>query len=126
MAKAAQNTDTTPSVPTQRHVKAPPTTAVKQPFHGYISVQRRGVVALPAALRERYHLDDPGAQVEITEREDGVLELRPTIAIPASEAWFWDERWQEGEREAEADIAAGRVTHYDNVEDFMASLGADE
>lgn len=29
-------------------------------FHGYVSVQSRGVVALPRELRERMHLDDPG------------------------------------------------------------------
>jgi bifunctional DNA-binding transcriptional regulator/antitoxin component of YhaV-PrlF toxin-antitoxin module len=46
-------------------------------FHGFLSVQGRGAVALPPTLRRRYHLDRPGAQVEVTERDDGVLELRP-------------------------------------------------
>lgn len=95
-------------------------------FHGFITVQGRGTVAIPPELRKRYHLDQPGAQVEITERPDGVLELRPTIAVPANEAWFWDERWQEGEREAEADISAGRVTTYQNADGFMADLKVDE
>lgn len=122
MAKAAHNTDDITTVPSQRHAKASPAAAVRQPFHGYVSVQRRGLVALPTALRERYHLDDPGAQVEITEREDGVLELRPTVAVPANEAWFWDERWQAGEREVDANYAAGNFTTYENVEDFMAHL----
>ncbi|MCV2490729.1 AbrB/MazE/SpoVT family DNA-binding domain-containing protein [Geodermatophilus sp. YIM 151500] len=50
--------------------------------HAYVTVQRRGTVALPPALRHKHHLDEPGAQVEITEREDGVLELRPLVAGP--------------------------------------------
>ena len=95
-------------------------------FHGFVSVQARGTVALPPVLRKRYGLDKPGSQVEITERSDGVLELRPAIAVPASQAWFWAESWQEGERRADADIAAGRTTTYDNVDDFMDSLGTDE
>ena len=57
-------------------------------FHGYVGVQGRGVVALPAEVRRRLHLDQPGAQVEITEREDGVLELRPSLPIPADQHWF--------------------------------------
>jgi bifunctional DNA-binding transcriptional regulator/antitoxin component of YhaV-PrlF toxin-antitoxin module len=95
-------------------------------FHGFVSVQSRGTVALPPVLRKRYGLDKPGSQVEITERSDGVLELRPAIAVPASQAWFWAESWQEGERRADDDIAAGRTTTYDNVDDFMDSLDIDE
>jgi len=33
-----------------------------------------------------------------------------------------DHGWLEGEREADADIAAGRVTHYNSTEEFLASL----
>ncbi len=94
-------------------------------YHGFVSVQSRGTVALPPVLRKRYGLDRPGSQVEITERSDGVLELRPAIAVPASQAWFWTESWQEGERRADADIAAGRTTTYDDVDDFMDSLDVD-
>lgn len=31
-----------------------------------------------------------------------------------SQAWFWTEEWQSGERAAEADLKAGRVTEYAN------------
>jgi hypothetical protein len=54
------------------------------------------------------------------------LELRPAIAVPASQAWFWTESWQDGERRADDDIATGRTTTYDNVDDFMDSLDIDE
>lgn len=50
--------------------------------HGCLSVQSRGVVALPAEVRRRLGLDEPGAQLEITEREDGVLEMRPVLPVP--------------------------------------------
>ena len=93
-------------------------------FHGYVAVQGRGTVAIPTAVRKRLHLDQPGAQVEMTEREDGVLELRPTIPVPASEAWFWEERWQAGERQVDAHVAAGEVTRYETAEEFLASLDA--
>ena len=52
-------------------------------FHGYLSVQARGVVVLPPALRRRCALDRPGAQVEVTEGEHGILEVRPMVAVPA-------------------------------------------
>lgn len=52
-------------------------------------------------------MDEPGAQLELAEREDGVIEMRPQMAVPVNQRWFWTEDWQAREREAESDIAAG-------------------
>lgn len=91
-------------------------------FHGFVAVQGRGVVALPAELRRRLHLDESGAQVEITEREDGVLELRPALPVPANQRWFWQDRWQQREKEVDEHVAAGRVTVHDDSEAFLDHL----
>jgi len=88
----------------------------------FVSVQARGTVALPADLRRRLHLDEPGAQVAIIERDDGVIELQPVLPIPADQRWFWTARWQAMEREADEDIAAGRITTVDGVDELFADL----
>jgi hypothetical protein len=38
------------------------------------------------------------------------------------QAWFWTERWQAMEREADADIEAGRVTVFETTEEFLEHL----
>lgn len=91
-------------------------------FHDYVSLQARGLFAFPAALRKRYGLDQPGAQVEITEREDGILEFRPQLPVPASQSWFWTEQWQRREREAAADLTAGRTTTYEDGDAFLTAV----
>lgn len=91
-------------------------------YHGFVQVQGRGVVALPAELRRRLHLDEAGAQLEITERTDGVLELRPTLAIPVDQAWFWTDKWQKREREVDAYIAAGDLITSESTDAFLADL----
>lgn len=91
-------------------------------FHGYVSMQTRGLFALPASLRKRYGLDQPGAQLEVTERSDGVLEVRPSLPVPVSQAWFWTPEWQAKEREADDDLAAGRFTTHDDVDAMFAAL----
>jgi len=88
----------------------------------HVSVQSRGTIALPADLRRRLHLDEPGAQVRIIEHEDGKLELQPLLSIPADQAWFWTERWQAMEREADEDIASGRVSRGMDIEEFVEYL----
>ncbi|MGI9016715.1 MAG: AbrB/MazE/SpoVT family DNA-binding domain-containing protein [Euzebya sp.] len=91
-------------------------------FHGFVSLQSRGTIAVPKALRERLHLDAPGAQVELIEREDGVVEMRGHLPVPADQKWFWTERWQKMEAQADADIAAGDVTTHESVDEFLDSL----
>jgi AbrB family looped-hinge helix DNA binding protein len=91
-------------------------------FHGYVGVQARGVVALPAEVRRRLHLDEPGAQVEITERDDGVLELRPSLPVPADQRWFWTERWQQREQEVDNHVAEQRITVHQDGEALLEHL----
>ncbi len=87
-----------------------------------LTVQSRGTVALPASLRRRLRLDRADAQIKLIEREDGRIELVPVVAIPAAQAWFWTDRWQAMEREADADIAAGRVVVIDGVDELIGHL----
>jgi bifunctional DNA-binding transcriptional regulator/antitoxin component of YhaV-PrlF toxin-antitoxin module len=91
-----------------------------------LSVQSRGTVALPADLRRRLHLDQENAQVRLIEREDGRIELVPVVAVPADQAWFWTDRWQAMEREADADVAAGRTTVVDGSSGLRELFAADD
>lgn len=43
-------------------------------------IGKRGTIVVPAALRERYGLEE-GSLVIAEEREDGIL-LRPAVAVP--------------------------------------------
>ncbi|MDR1432429.1 MAG: hypothetical protein LBI99_09965 [Propionibacteriaceae bacterium] len=91
-------------------------------YQGYVAVQSRGVIALPADLRRRYYLDAPGAQIEITERSDGVFEMRPAIPVPTTQAWFWDERWQQREQEVDAHVAAKETARVASNEEMIAVI----
>jgi hypothetical protein len=90
--------------------------------HEFLTLQSRGLLALPQAVRKRYHLDRPGAQVELTEREDGVLELRPHIPVPATQSWFWTTSWQTREHEVDAHVHAGRITAHEDTDAFLTHL----
>ena len=87
----------------------------------FVTVQSRGLIAIPTSIRRRFGLDQPGAQVEVIELE-GEIVLRPHVAVPADQAWFWAERWQQMEREADDAIGTGRVNATDGVDDLLADL----
>jgi len=42
--------------------------------------------------------------------------------IDPDQRWWWTEEWQAGEREAERNIAEGRVENFDSAEAFINSL----
>ena len=82
----------------------------------------RGSITRPAHGRHRYRRDEPGAQVEVVERDERLIELHPLLAPGADQAWFWTKRWQEMESAAEEDIAAGRVATFESAEEYAADL----
>ena len=92
----------------------------------FITLQGRGLLALPRAIRKRHGLDRPGAQVEVVERDDGVIELHPHVAVPADQAWFWTERWQRMEGEADELGARGEVQRFESTNEFLSHLDAIE
>lgn len=55
-----------------------------------------------------------GAAILLEEITDG--------RIDSEQAWFWTREWQEREREADDDLAAGRVTRYETDDEFLAAL----
>lgn len=87
----------------------------------FIAVRDRGQISLPAAIREQFRLNEPGAQVEVVVR-DGEIVLRPQISVEASQAWFWSEEWQQGERQADVEARAGAGKTSDSGEEFLADL----
>ena len=83
----------------------------------FVTVQSRGVVAIPPEIRRKFGLDQAGAQVEVSVRDDEIV-LRPHVAIPADQAWFWSKEWQEKERQADEDIKARRIHRLNSVDDL--------
>jgi antitoxin MazE len=80
-----------------------------------VEMTDRGTITLPKRFR--------GATLyEVRPREGGGLELIPQHTVDAAQAWFWSERWQSMEREADADIAEGRVKQFDSADDLLAEL----
>jgi antitoxin MazE len=87
-------------------------------------VTRHGQVTLPAAVRRAVNVEE-GDYVEVRVEGDAVI-LTPKKLIDKSQAYFWTVEWQAAEREASADIAAGRVHGFENVEELIASLEGED
>jgi antitoxin PrlF len=84
-------------------------------------LRHKGQVTLPPEVRDALHVG-VGDEVEFTVTESGDVVLRGLTSVPADQRWFWTEQWQEGEREASAQIAAGHADVYADAEAMFADL----
>lgn len=75
------------------------------------------------AVSPAAHQPEGKALAERLRSERAVLFDAMRLYAP-DEAWFWTEEWQAGEREAEADVAAGRTTVYESDEAFRVAVVA--
>ena len=89
-----------------------------------LTVRKNSQITIPARIRRQAHLEE--GDVLDAQYRDGVILLRPMKLIEASQAWFWTERWQQMEREAQDDIDHGRVKHFSTVEEAIDYLHGTE
>ncbi len=74
-----------------------------------VKMDSRGRIYIPAEIRKLLDLV-PGTEFKVRAlHSTGTIVLYPENA-DEGQAWFWTAEWQDGEREADEDIAAGRTT----------------
>jgi hypothetical protein len=56
--------------------------------------------------------------------EGGTITLVAKRLVDKTQAYFWTEAWQKGERDASDDTASGRLRSCDNAEDLIRALEA--
>ncbi len=89
------------------------------------AVSSSGHIDLSAEARAALHLNLVRS-LDVEVLADGVVLLR---GRDPGQAWFWTPEWQDGELEADADQAAGRVGVFDTDEDLdrrLAEIPLDE
>jgi antitoxin MazE len=83
--------------------------------------RKKSQITIPKEIVKKYNLTE-GDKLEFIPEKDGI-KLRPVVTIPKSQLWYWSDRWQKNEKNADEDIKAGRVSGpYDSVEDLMKEL----
>lgn len=85
-----------------------------------IQLRKKAQLTLPQSVREKLGIEE-GDFLDVQVR-NGEIVLKVKKLIDKEQAWFWSERWQRGENEAEDDIRANRVhkfSHSGAAIDFL-------
>jgi len=86
-----------------------------------VRVKRHYQITLPAGLRKRLNIDI-GDYVEV-ENKEGDIVMRPVKVVHPDQEYFYTKEWQEGESQADKDIAKGDVIGpFDNIKDSLKAL----
>lgn len=86
-----------------------------------VTLRRNGQLTLPAGLRKKIRTSEGDVFVAEVRGPDEIV-LRRKQLIDASQAYFWTEEWQEGEREAQKDIRRGRVKRFRSAKALISDL----
>lgn len=85
-----------------------------------IGVRKKGQITLPLSMRKKLAIAD--GSIVMAKVVDQTIVLVPQETVDRDQAWFWKDRWQKLEAEAEKDIAAGRTKTFDSVEDLFHEI----
>lgn len=88
-----------------------------------IKVREKGQVTLPVFIRKS--LDLKKGSLVIAKVVDNTVVLIPQRTIDKDQNWFWTERWQKLEAEAEKDISKGKVKVFNSVEELFNEIEED-
>jgi len=72
-----------------------------------IQLRKKAQLTLPQSVRKKLGIEE-GDFLDVQVR-NGEIVLKVKKLIDKEQAWFWSERWQRGENEAEEDIRSGRI-----------------
>ncbi|OGO18351.1 MAG: AbrB family transcriptional regulator [Chloroflexi bacterium RBG_16_50_11] len=83
-------------------------------------MRKKAQLTLPLSVRRKLGIEE-GDFIDVQVRDKEIV-LKVKKLVDKEQAWFWTKRWQEGEKEAEEDIKAGRVHEFPDAESAIDSL----
>jgi AbrB family looped-hinge helix DNA binding protein len=90
-------------------------------FSVNITLGRNGQMTLPSEVRRRMRVSKGDVFVVEMRTPDEIV-LRKKTLVDASQAYFWTDEWQRGEREAQEDIRRGRVKRMRSTKVLISDL----
>ena len=81
----------------------------------------KGQITVPPEIRSLLGVGE-GDDLLFSTDENGRVLISRAQVIPPEQAWFWSERWQKMEHEAQADLANGGVKDFADVSSALENL----
>jgi len=87
-----------------------------------VQIRKKAQLTIPQSVRQKLGIEE-GDFLDVQVRS-GEIVLKVKKLVDKEQAWFWTRRWQQGEKEAEEDISAGRVHRFPDAKSAVAFLSS--
>ena len=84
-------------------------------------IRTRSQITIPAEIIKKLNLKQ-GDTLDVDIDGEKII-LRPVIAIPKEQAYFWSTEWQEEEKQVQADIKNNKIHSAATKDDLFKDLG---
>lgn len=84
-------------------------------------LRTRSQITIPSEIIKQLNLKQ-GDTLEV-EIEGEQIILRPVIAIPKDQAFFWSKQWQAEEKQVQADVENKKINSTDSKDILFKDLG---
>ena len=85
-----------------------------------VKVKNKYQIVIPEDVRKKIKVEI-GDTLEIMEK-DGILIARPVVVVDKSQAYFWTDEWQKGEKEAEDAKKEGEFKDFRSADESVKWL----
>ena len=86
----------------------------KEQSMSLVKVKNKYQIVIPEDVRKKIKIE-VGDSLEIIEK-DGLVIAKPVVIVDKSQAYFWTDEWQKGEKEAEDAKKKGDFKDFDNAD----------
>jgi len=84
-------------------------------------IRSRSQITIPSEIIKKLNLKQ-GDTLEV-EVEGNKIVLRPVIAIPMDQAYFWSKEWQSEEKQVQSDIENNHIKSSKSKDELFKDLG---
>ena len=84
-------------------------------------IRTRSQITIPGSVLKELNLK-VGDKLHI-EIEEGNIVMKPVIAIPREQTYFWSNKWQEEEKKVNEEIKTGKINSAETLEELFEDLG---
>jgi len=84
-------------------------------------IRSRSQITIPSEIIKKLNLQQ-GDTLEVEVEGDQIV-LRPVVAIPKNQAYFWTKEWQQEEKQIQSDIETDKIKSAKLKDELFKDLG---
>jgi antitoxin MazE len=84
-------------------------------------IRSRSQITIPSEIIKKLNLKQ-GDTLDVTIEDDQII-LRPVVAVPKDQAYFWSKEWQQDEKQIQSDIEKDKIKSAKSKDELFKDLG---